>query len=133
MYKNLKKKSPAKRIDPAPRACQPIAITTTPSLYCAEGLTGLYLLGAYENINFQNSISRNKWGSGSCHSGITSITHSYRTFGIASFVQKAQGRLTHSPCKLAPLSSILMSSSSTICHLVCSLLKKTVRNMVGTG
>ena len=40
MYKN--KKSPAKRSEPAPRACQPLAITTTPPLHCAEGLTGFY-------------------------------------------------------------------------------------------
>ena len=80
-----KKKSPAKRIEPAPRACQLTAITITPRHNCDEGLTSLYLLGACENLNFQNLISRNNWGSGSCHSGI--ITHSYRTFGTASFVQ----------------------------------------------
>ena len=84
----MKKKSPTKRIEPAPRACQPITITTKPSLYCAEGLTGLYLLGACEILKFQNSISRNNWGSQSCDSGI--ITHSYRTFGTVSFMQKAQ-------------------------------------------
>ena len=54
-----KKISPAKRIEPAPQACQPIAITTTPPLYCTEGLTGLNSLGACENLDFQNSISRN--------------------------------------------------------------------------
>ena len=59
MYKNKNKISPAKRIEPTPRACQPIAITTTPPLYCTEGLTGLYALSACENLNFQNSISRN--------------------------------------------------------------------------
>ena len=44
-----------------PRACKPIATTTTPPLHCAEGLTGLYSLGACENLNFQNSISWYNW------------------------------------------------------------------------
>ena len=41
MYKNLKKKLRAERIEPAAQACQPITITITPPLYCAQGLTGL--------------------------------------------------------------------------------------------
>ena len=37
------------------------------------------------------------------------FAHSYRTFGAASFVQKAQGKLTHSPCK----------TPSSLNHVLC--------------
>ena len=57
MYKNLKKKSPAKRIEPAPRACQPLAMTTAQPLHCAEGLAGLYSIGACE----KNSIFKTQF------------------------------------------------------------------------
>ena len=69
-------------------------------------------------LNFQNAISRNNWDSGSCHSGV--ITYSYRTFGTANFVQKAEGRLTHSPCE-----PFLFSGSKTkINWLIWWTLKK---------
>ena len=55
MYQN-KKKSLAKRIEPAPRACQPLAMTTTPPLDCAEFIdstTALILLKC-RSLKFKN-------------------------------------------------------------------------------
>ena len=88
--------SPAKRIEPAPRTCQSIAITTIRHRFTVLKDSPAFTHSA----RAKTSISRNNWGSRSCHSGI--ITYSYRTFGTASFVQKAEGRLTHSPCKYLP-------------------------------
>ena len=83
----------------------------------AEGLTGLYSLGVCENLHFKMQFLEITEVVG--HSGI--ITYSYRTFGTASFVQKAEGRLTHSPCKQKYIN--LIAEDKTCLFPLCRVLK----------